>query len=89
MPTMTYTVPVTGIDPVEVTVTDYGAGQPFLLLHGGAGPQSVTGSPNCSPRLMTSVCSSRSTLASAARTALTGWPASRRLPCAVQTLHMI
>jgi pimeloyl-ACP methyl ester carboxylesterase len=43
MPTKTYTVPVTGIDPVEVTVTDYGAGQPFLLLHGGAGPQSVTG----------------------------------------------
>jgi L-ascorbate metabolism protein UlaG (beta-lactamase superfamily)/pimeloyl-ACP methyl ester carboxylesterase len=42
MSTMTYTVPVTGIDPVEVTVTDYGAGQPFLLLHGGAGPQSVT-----------------------------------------------
>lgn len=38
MPTKTYTVPVTGIDPVEVTVTDYGAGQPFLLLHGGAGP---------------------------------------------------
>lgn len=23
-------------------VTNYGAGQPFLLLHGGAGPQSVT-----------------------------------------------
>jgi pimeloyl-ACP methyl ester carboxylesterase len=43
MPTKTYTVPVTGLDPVEVTVNDYGAGQPFLLLHGGAGPQSVTG----------------------------------------------
>ena len=42
MPTMTCTVPVTGIDPVAVTVTDYGAGQPFLLLHGGAGRQSVT-----------------------------------------------
>ena len=26
-----------------MTVADYGAGQPFLLLHGGAGPQSVTG----------------------------------------------
>jgi hypothetical protein len=35
MPTTTYTVPVTGIDPVAVTVTDYGTGQPFLLLHGG------------------------------------------------------
>ena len=37
MPTATYTVPVTRIDPVAVTVTDYGTGQPFLLLHGGAG----------------------------------------------------
>jgi pimeloyl-ACP methyl ester carboxylesterase len=43
MTTTTYTVPVTGLDPVEVTVTSYGSGQPFLLLHGGAGPQSVTG----------------------------------------------
>jgi pimeloyl-ACP methyl ester carboxylesterase len=42
MPTTTYTVPVTGVDPVAVTVTDYGTGQPFLLLHGGVGPQSVT-----------------------------------------------
>ncbi len=37
------TVPVDGIGPIEVTVADYGSGQPFLLLHGGAGPQSVTG----------------------------------------------
>ncbi len=37
-----WTVPVTWIDPVAVTVTDYGSGQPFLL-HGGADPQSVTG----------------------------------------------
>jgi pimeloyl-ACP methyl ester carboxylesterase len=29
--------------PVEVSVTDQGEGRPFLLLHGGAGPQSVTG----------------------------------------------
>jgi hypothetical protein len=35
MPSTTYTVSVTGIDPVEATVTDYGAGQPFLLLDGG------------------------------------------------------
>ena len=27
-----------GIGPVEVTVADHGAGQPFLLLHGGGGP---------------------------------------------------
>jgi pimeloyl-ACP methyl ester carboxylesterase len=40
--TATYSVAVDGIGPVEVTVADYGSGQPFLLLHGGAGPQSVT-----------------------------------------------
>jgi pimeloyl-ACP methyl ester carboxylesterase len=28
---------------VDVTVTESGAGQPFLLLHGGGGPQTVTG----------------------------------------------
>jgi hypothetical protein len=39
----THTVDLTGTGPVEVTVADYGSGQPFLLLHGGAGPQSVTG----------------------------------------------
>jgi pimeloyl-ACP methyl ester carboxylesterase len=34
------------LDPVgsiPVTYTDLGSGQPFLLLHGGAGPQSVGG----------------------------------------------
>ena len=36
-------VPVDGIGPVEVTIAEYGSGQPFLLLHGGAGPASVTG----------------------------------------------
>ncbi|MFG2525795.1 alpha/beta fold hydrolase [Streptomyces sp. NPDC048527] len=40
--TAQYTVPLDGIGPVEVTVAEYGAGQPFLLLHGGAGPQSVS-----------------------------------------------
>jgi pimeloyl-ACP methyl ester carboxylesterase len=39
----TYRVPMTGMEPVKVSVTSYGSGQPFLLLHGGAGPQSVTG----------------------------------------------
>jgi pimeloyl-ACP methyl ester carboxylesterase len=43
MNTAIHTVDLTGIGPVEVTVADYGSGQPFLLLHGGAGPQSVTG----------------------------------------------
>jgi pimeloyl-ACP methyl ester carboxylesterase len=32
-----------GIGPVPVTVTERGGGRPFLLLHGGAGPQSVDG----------------------------------------------
>jgi pimeloyl-ACP methyl ester carboxylesterase len=37
------TVTVDGIGPVPVTVTEAGAGRPVLLLHGGAGPQSVAG----------------------------------------------
>jgi pimeloyl-ACP methyl ester carboxylesterase len=41
--TATRTVPVDGIGPVEVTIAEFGSGQPFLLLHGGAGPASVTG----------------------------------------------
>jgi pimeloyl-ACP methyl ester carboxylesterase len=32
---------VPGVGEVEVTVDDRGEGQPFLLLHGGAGPQSM------------------------------------------------
>ena len=43
MNTTINTVPVAGVAPIEVTVAEYGSGQPFLLLHGGAGPQSVTG----------------------------------------------
>ena len=39
----TRTVPVDGTGPVEVRIADYGAGQPFLVLHGGAGPASVIG----------------------------------------------
>lgn len=38
-----YSVPVEGIGSVPVEVTDRGAGRPVLLLHGGAGPQSVAG----------------------------------------------
>jgi pimeloyl-ACP methyl ester carboxylesterase len=40
--TATHTVRVDGVGPVELTVAEYGSGSPFLLLHGGAGPQSVT-----------------------------------------------
>jgi pimeloyl-ACP methyl ester carboxylesterase len=39
----TYTVQEARLGPVQVEVTEYGAGRPFLLLHGGAGPQSVIG----------------------------------------------
>jgi pimeloyl-ACP methyl ester carboxylesterase len=33
---------VEGVGPVELTVDERGEGRPFLVLHGGAGPQSVT-----------------------------------------------
>jgi len=33
---------VADIGPVELTLEERGNGQPFLVLHGGAGPQSVT-----------------------------------------------
>jgi pimeloyl-ACP methyl ester carboxylesterase len=35
------TLNVTGIGPVRVTVEERGDGRPVLVLHGGAGPQSV------------------------------------------------
>jgi pimeloyl-ACP methyl ester carboxylesterase len=37
----TWTVNIAGIGPVELTVEERGHGKPFLVLHGGAGPQSV------------------------------------------------
>ena len=51
MNTVIRTVQTNGIGPVEVSVTEYGpgSGRPFLLLHGGAGPQSVTGFAEGSP----------------------------------------
>lgn len=39
----TVTLNVAGSGSVELTVEEQGDGQPFLLLHGGAGPQSVAG----------------------------------------------
>ncbi len=39
----THTVTVDGLGPVPVSYTERGTGRPVLLLHGGAGPQSVTG----------------------------------------------
>ena len=41
--TITRTVPLPDIGPVGVAVREYGDGQPFLLLHGGGGPDTVTG----------------------------------------------
>ncbi len=41
--TITQQLTVEGIGPVDVTVSQNGAGRTFLLLHGGAGPQSVAG----------------------------------------------
>jgi len=39
----THALTVDGIGPVDVTVAEQGAGHPFLLLHGGAGPASFVG----------------------------------------------
>jgi pimeloyl-ACP methyl ester carboxylesterase len=41
--TTTHHLTAEGIGPVDVTVSDRGTGHTFLLLHGGAGPQSVDG----------------------------------------------
>jgi pimeloyl-ACP methyl ester carboxylesterase len=41
MITNSYSVPLDGVGPVDVTVSEYGAGRPFLLLHGGGGPDTV------------------------------------------------
>jgi pimeloyl-ACP methyl ester carboxylesterase len=36
-------VTLPGAGPVDVAVSDFGDGQPFLLLHGGGGPQTMAG----------------------------------------------
>jgi pimeloyl-ACP methyl ester carboxylesterase len=36
-------VALADIGPVDVTVSEYGDGRPFLLLHGGGGPDTMTG----------------------------------------------
>jgi pimeloyl-ACP methyl ester carboxylesterase len=38
----THTLHVGDLGPIELTVSERGHGRPLLLLHGGAGPQSVT-----------------------------------------------
>ena len=39
----TKTLTLAGVGPIEVTVEEQGTGPAFLVLHGGAGPQSVAG----------------------------------------------
>jgi pimeloyl-ACP methyl ester carboxylesterase len=39
----THTVALAGEGPIDVTVSEQGRGRPILLLHGGAGPNSVAG----------------------------------------------
>jgi pimeloyl-ACP methyl ester carboxylesterase len=41
--TSTHTIRVRGNDTVQVALGDRGEGRPFLLLHGGGGPLTVTG----------------------------------------------
>jgi pimeloyl-ACP methyl ester carboxylesterase len=41
MTTTAHELTVDGVGPVDVRVDEYGEGQPFLLLHGGAGPDST------------------------------------------------
>jgi pimeloyl-ACP methyl ester carboxylesterase len=43
MNTITHSLSVATIGDVDLTVTEGGQGQAFLILHGGAGPQSVAG----------------------------------------------
>ena len=42
MTSATYELPYAGSGKVDLVVEDRGEGQPFLLLHGGAGPASVS-----------------------------------------------
>src|SRR5205814_6538872 len=41
--TATQSLTVDGVGPVDVSFTERGAGRPFVILHGGAGPLSVSG----------------------------------------------
>ena len=62
---------VVGIGPVELTVEERGDGKPYLVLHGGAGPQSVTALRNCWLTGLTTVYSHRPIQASVAHPGLT------------------
>jgi pimeloyl-ACP methyl ester carboxylesterase len=42
MPSSTHTVVLDDVGPIEITLDERGTGQPFLLLHGGGGPTTVS-----------------------------------------------
>jgi pimeloyl-ACP methyl ester carboxylesterase len=50
----THTVNLDGVGPVDVSVDDQGHGRPFLFLHGGGGPQTVSSFAD-SPRISRTV----------------------------------
>lgn len=70
--TTTETLDLPGIGPVELTVEKRGEGRPTLVLHGGAGPQSVAVFANGWLTGATAACWRRPTRASAARPGPTG-----------------
>ena len=39
----TYSVALSADKQTDITVEEYGSGRPFMLMHGGAGPQSMIG----------------------------------------------
>jgi pimeloyl-ACP methyl ester carboxylesterase len=42
MTTTVHTLNLAGVGPADVSIDEYGQGRPFLLLHGGGGPATVT-----------------------------------------------
>ena len=78
------TVTADGIGAVPVTVTEHGGGRPFLLLHGGAGPQSVDGfRRSAGGRGSRPGCWCRPTRGSAARPARRAWTACPPWPASM------
>ena len=48
----TYSVALSANKQTDITVEEYGGGHPFLLMHGGAGPQSMIALPDSPPANM-------------------------------------
>src|ERR1700733_11363139 len=42
MPTVTKTVSLSGVGPVQLSLDDAGEGQAYVLLHGGGGPDTMS-----------------------------------------------